>query len=349
MTSLTRIAYYTRKGVIFGIAGIVLFLILKTALGVATTYWRQTHPASPPSPTVLFGKLESFKFPSSEYSYPQEIILQTIGGELPEASASAKAYQIPKELPSLLADQHARQFAAQLEFKGNPISKTSTEYKFQDPINPLRTLDLNIITNNFSLKYDYLKDSQVFKEGSPPSPEQAKIEAEQFLNLASSFPKELKKGERKVSFLKLSGDQFIPATSLSKADAVRVDFFKENLEDNRLLPPEYDQSSIYVIISGSKDKKKKIIEAQFRFFKADKETSSTYPIKTPQQAWEELKNGQGFIARWKKGHQKAVVRDVYLAYYDPPEYQPFLQPIFVFEGDDQFVAYIQAIKHEWLD
>lgn len=348
MATLTRIAYYTRRGVVFGVIGFISFFIFKALLGFGFKYWRETHPAPTPSPTVLFGKLPKLTFPLSEYSYPQKFILETIGGELPSATASAKVYQIPKKLPSLLASRHAQQFANRLGFEEPPVSKTATEYQYEDKKVPLRSLDLNIVYFNFSLKYDFLKDPNVF-ELRPPSPQEAETYIQSFFDKTNVFPVNVREGETKVSFLRFAGDKLLPATSLSKADAVRVDFLRKEVDQLAILPPGFEKGSTFAILSGATKEEKKIIEAQLNFFAVDWQTAATYPIKTANQAWEELKQGKGFIARWLPGYQQVVVRDAYLAYYDPPEYQSYLLPIFVFEGDQDFVAYVSAVKDEWLE
>lgn len=346
MTSLTRIAYYTRRGVTLGIAGIISFFVLKAMISLGIKEWKKTHPTPPPPPNVLFGKLPKIEFPPSEYSYPQDFILETVGGELPEASPTAKVYQIPKKLPSLLAARHAQEFANQLGFKNEPVSKTPTQHKFEDPKLPLKTLDLDIVNYNFSLKYDFLKDPEFWEEKNLPTPQQAKTEAERFFQSTGIFPADLQKGEKKVSFLKFSGESLLPTTSLSKADAVRVDFLRSGVDGYPLLPPEFEKSSFFIIFSGSKKEEKKIILAEFNHFEVDYENYGTYPIKLPKEAWQELKEGKGFIARALETGNRAVIRKVYLAYYDSSTYQGFLQPIFVFEGDQQFVAYVPAIKGE---
>lgn len=349
MASLTRIAYYTRKTIVLGIIGLISLFVIKTLISFGIKQWQTTHPAPPQAPNVLFGKLPKSKFSHSKYPHPQNFVLETVGGELPEASATAKVFQIPKKLPSLLASRHAQEFASRLGFINKPIEKTATRYKFEDPKTFLKTLDLDIINYNFSLNYDFLKDVEVFKEKSFFSVEQAKTEANRFFQSTAIFPSDLQNGERKVSFLKFSGQELLPTSSLSKADAVRVDYLRSDAENSPVLPPEFEKSPVFIVFSGSKAKEKRIILAEFNYFEVNYQTSATYPIKTTQEAWEELKNGLGFIARWQGKSGQAIIRKAYLAYYDSPEYQPFLQPIFVFEGDQEFVAYMPAVKNEWLE
>ncbi|KKQ73667.1 MAG: hypothetical protein US95_C0050G0001, partial [Candidatus Woesebacteria bacterium GW2011_GWB1_38_5] len=44
-----------------------------------------------------------------------------------------------------------------------------------------------------------------------------------------------------------------------------------------------------------------------------------------------------------------VIRKVYLAYYDPDQYTEYYQPVIVFEGDDDFTAYVSAIIDDYIE
>ena len=73
-------------------------------------------------------------------------------------------------------------------------------------------------------------------------------------------------------------------------------------------------------------------------------------MKPSSTAWEELQAGRGFIARYPtNGAISIVVRQVYLGYYDSFDPQMYLQPVFVFEGDNGFLAYVPAVIPEWIE
>jgi hypothetical protein len=44
-----------------------------------------------------------------------------------------------------------------------------------------------------------------------------------------------------------------------------------------------------------------------------------------------------------------TIRNIFLAYFESEEPQNYLQPIFVFEGDKNFTAYVSAVDPEWID
>ena len=77
--------------------------------------------------------------------------------------------------------------------------------------------------------------------------------------------------------------------------------------------------------------------------------TATYPIKTAQKAFRELQTRQGFIVNVGNNQQIITVRKASLAYFDSLEPQQYLQPIYVFSGDNGFQAYVRAIEAEWLE
>jgi len=115
----------------------------------------------------------------------------------------------------------------------------------------------------------------------------------------------------------------------------------------KLFSPHPPQEAVYFIFSGSQNQAQRILEFSYKFWQIEREQSATYPLKTARQAWEELKAGGGYIARISPNAQTVVIRKIYLAYFYPEEYQSFLQPIFVFEGDPDFLAFVAAVSPVW--
>ena len=66
------------------------------------------------------------------------------------------------------------------------------------------------------------------------------------------------------------------------------------------------------------------------------------------QAWEELQSGSAFVLQYPKT-PIITIRNIYLAYYDSISPQTYLQPVFIFEGDDGFVAYVPAVSRDYVE
>ena len=90
-----------------------------------------------------------------------------------------------------------------------------------------------------------------------------------------------------------------------------------------------------------------MLELAYTYWPIDLSTSATYGLITSDQAWSLLQSGQGYIARYPTSGNTVTVRNIYLGYYDSYDPQTYLQPVFVFEGDNGFLAYVPAVAAPW--
>ncbi len=65
------------------------------------------------------------------------------------------------------------------------------------------------------------------------------------------------------------------------------------------------------------------------------------------EAWSNLKNNKAIIVSAPSDQVNIKIRKVFLGYLDPDVYQEYLQPVYVFLGDDDFVAYVPAIASQY--
>ena len=86
---------------------------------------------------------------------------------------------------------------------------------------------------------------------------------------------------------------------------------------------------------------------QFINFPIDTTTYATYPIKTAETAYNDLKTGKGIVILQPPKAQVSI-SSVYLGYFISDKYTPYLQPIYIFEGQN-FVAYVPAISSEFFN
>ncbi|MFH0864120.1 MAG: hypothetical protein V1858_03465 [Candidatus Gottesmanbacteria bacterium] len=349
MATLTETAYYSRKSIQWGIIGLIIFFILKFLFGMAIDVWRKTFPPAPPPPTVAFGKLPALKFPSgASPSANLTYKLETIEGAPSVASSTANVFFISKPSANLLSFSRAKQFASKLGFYSEPESENATTYRWQDNLNPLRVLKMNIVNGNFKMTYDYSLDISLFTEKNLPTKDKAITEASEYLKELSLFPTTLNNGKTAVSYWQLSGNNLILTTSMSNADAVRVDFSRENILNLPLFSANHPYEPIYFLFSGNTDASKRILELSYYFWQIDNYQQATYPLKSAANAWDELRSGKSFIINIGQNATSITIRKIYLAYYYPADYQEFLQPIYVFEGDPNFLAYISAVNPTWV-
>ncbi len=347
--NLTEMAYYTRKGIVILAIGLFVVLIGRGILLFAIEQYREAHRPPPPPPSVRFDKLPPFGLPETGKNYDLSFELVTKEVGLPATPDRLEVFLIPKKLPSLLASDRAKAFAAQLKFTAPPEQKSPSEFFFTDSTNPARSLLFNSATTNFHLRYDLAIDHSAATTSSTLLETTATTDARNFLSSIGELLPDFVQEKTTLQLLSLEGENFIPSRDETTAIAARVNFFLKDINNLPRVTATYSASPSYIIVGKSEDVSKKILEARVAYFPSDEMVNSTYPLKTSAQAWEELTTGKGYIAQpASSGAKKIFVRKVYLAYFDANDYQQYLQPVFVFEGDDNFVGYVPAITADWV-
>lgn len=347
--NLTQTAYWTRRILKFGAIFIVAIILLRIIFNIIGSVWRKINPPAPAAPTVLFGKLPKLKFPENNYSDKKLTYrLETIQGTLPTIPTIAKVYFIPNERPSLLGLEKATKQAMALGFKSESQQISEKIYRWDNGQAPATTLEININNNSFHQLYDYTNDQEVINSKDLPTNQQAAQEAKSFLSGNGFLEADLATGSADFVYLKYSPPDITPVSSLSEADLIRVNLFRADLDGIRILPPNPKKSLVSFLFSGIKTLGRRIIEVNYNYYSIDRETFSTYPLKSIQIAWQEFQQNQGFISNLGENENGSIViRKVILAYYDADEPQNFLQPIYVFEGDYDFIGFLPAIDSKW--
>ncbi|OGM29515.1 hypothetical protein A2630_00795 [Candidatus Woesebacteria bacterium RIFCSPHIGHO2_01_FULL_44_10] len=346
MTSLTQVAISTRKIIRYGIYGILGLIALRIIFGLGINLYKRLFPKPPPPPTVAFGKLPGLPFPEKER--PQvTYTLQTVTGQLPALPTQTKVYFMPQLSSNLLALESAKQKATSLGFVSEPIAKSETIYTFPHPRVP-SDLEMNIITGSFSISYNLSIDSSPV-ERRPSSPEIAASQVRSFLSSANLLPEDLT-GQTSHEFLKIEALRLVDAISLSEADLVRVNLFRRAYDELPAVTPDPKRANVWFLVTGASQREKQIVNGEYHYFPVDEEQSSTYPIKTAQDAYNELAAGAGYIANMGQSESgQVVIREVYLAYYDAGEQVEFYQPVIVFAGDNNFIAYVPAVTADYYE
>lgn len=347
MPTLTTTAYYTRKVVKYGSVVLVILIFSKVIIEGAIAFWKKIHPPAPPAPTVIFGKIPAIEFPPKENIGGLEYVLETPTGALPEFPDRAKVFFVPYQRPNLLALDRAKQEAKLMDFTNEPLKLSEKMYKWIKANNELATLEMDVFSGSFTYNYNWQLDQNILSGKSLPGKEQAKTEAINFLKKVNILEDDLLNGRAEVEYLKLSGSSLMPAVSPSEANFCRVDMFRQNVDELSVLTATQTKGIVTIMFSGIYQYEKRVVKVEFNYFPIKYDSMGTYPIKTAATALQELKMGQGFIARWSGSGSSVVIRRIYLAYYDSEKPQNYLQPIIVFEGDDNFFGYVSAVTAEW--
>lgn len=345
MTGLTQVSITARKIIRYGVYFIVFLTIGRIVLGASTSIYKKIFPPAPPPPTVKFGRLPKLNFPEGP-KVNLTYVLETPEGDFPKLATQAKVYFMPKVNPNLLSLDVARAKAKSLGFASEPQQISETVYKFTNPTYP-SAFEINIVTGVFSISYDLGADRTPLNK-KPPAGEIAASIVRSYLSAGNMLPTDLT-GPTENSFLKVSEGKFVSALSLSESDVIKVNLYRKSYDDLPSLASFPDEANVWFIVTGAQDKNQQIIAGEFHYYSVDESQFSTYPIKTPQVAFDELKSGQAFVSN--KGlvtdGETLKIRRIYLAYYDSESPSEFYQPIYVFEGDKGFTTYLPAVTGDY--
>jgi hypothetical protein len=346
MSSLTQISILSRKIIRYLIYTTVLIVIVRYSYLIGTKIYRKYFPAPPPEPTRIFEKLTKIPFPESEKETPKDLVftLETTTGKLPKLPTQMTVYFMPKAISTIQSLDYAKQKATSLGFDPNGEEQVPTVYEFKSKTSPAN-LTLNIVTGVFSMYFD-INSKPTVLEGVPPDPVAATSMAKTYLSRAKSLAPDLT-GPITTEYLKIQDGNFVPADSLSEANVTKINFFRKNYNDYPNVTSGKTQANVWFMFTGSRSLGEQVVKAEYKYFAIDENKNGTYPIITAQQAWDKLKSGDAYFAHIdEKSNGNITVRKVYLAYYDPDRYTEFYQPVVVFEGDDNFAAYVTAVTPE---
>jgi len=343
MATLTEVSTLSRKVIKFGTAGLVFLMILPvlTRLGKAI-YYKYNPPPVPP-PTVTYGKIPPVVFPKLEGAKRPEILLETISGGLPKFQDRANVYPVEINKSRLLTLERYRQKAKALEINNEPVQIDDRTYRFIHPTLPVM-FEVDLITNVVTYKYDWTTDINLLKKGIIPQGNEAISEARAFFSRIGLLTDDLIAGTAKYKYLTATGSALVLAAEAAEANFVRVDLFRADKDKMRMVTAGGETSPVNVLISSGVygGNNNRIVQASYQYSKlVDSANVATYPLKSIDAAWKELTSGGGFIV--KSVLPKEYVRKITLGYYESNEPQVFMQPVFVFEGDAGFTAYVSAI------
>lgn len=341
--TLTETATLTKRGIVGFIIAILLIII--GWLGYRYYHYNYVYLpsliAQKPKPNVEFGILPQPSFlntdiSSSNYAYSIDTPTGSLPTDFPEI---VKVFFIPKSSITLLAPDKAKELAKTFGFRNGPEIKTSVEYSFDDGsegrfLIDLETLNFKFKKNVASVSADPQNDPQ-----DPTLPDQTQI-AQNFKRLLSDtglLKKDLEAGRTKVTY---------ENNSSQTAETAAVTLWQDDIEKLPIVTPSFSSALIKATVTKYQSSLTRYSALEYIYWPIDTTKFATYPVKTADEALEDLKSGNGVVALASKGSEISLA-EVYLAYLLPEEYTPYLQPVYVFEGPS-FAGFVPAIKDEYI-
>lgn len=280
---------------------------------------------------IKFGTLPSPQFSkttvsSSNFSYS----IDTVTGGLPKVGIDAgfekniKVYFVTKTFATLLSPERAQSLAEKFAITTTPqiITETKYFYSMDD-----KSLNVDLDTGNFS----YLK------KVATPSAESAEDDNK----LTSDFQKNL-------ADLGVLNQSLSPGRSKvikGETSLVQISILPNAIDNKPIMSAEFNKSLINAQVIKSADNLSSYISLNYTYYPIDASTFATYPLKTADQALDDLKFGKGSIVV-EPARPQVSITSAYLAYFIGENYSPYLLPIYVFEGP-QFVGFVSAIGEQF--
>ncbi len=355
MTGLSYIADNIKSLLRWGsIAAVSLFGVWLLWLVFSFTY-KLIFPPAPPPPEVAFGKLKQPLLFNSTFA-SDIFTLDTPGNTVVSPPRVLTVYEIPPIEGEFASLDNAKKIARSNSLDNDPQQLSDNEWRFSSKKNPNKSLKFNIVTNNFTFQYDWNADTKSL-EGVFKTTDDAIIsKAKTFLSTFKSLKDDLKNGSTRVSYWKIVGNDRNSVGSYSEANAVQVEFFRQELDEkNKLVELIPSRAQVNVWISPAPGDKQ-LLELNYVYFGYNRDSSSTYPPKSGTQAFADLKSGDAYIVNgFDEPFDSITITRTSLAYLNPNTTTRTLQPVYVFEGNGlvkserkDFQAYVSAISPEYL-
>lgn len=348
--TLTELSYYTRKMMPFFILFALVFLIIFYSFKLFFIYLESSKPRTVITDTI-FGKIDQPNINNATSSANFNFTLDTVEGTPVTSTDTAKVYFLPRP-----ATRFGYREKIYLMAKTFGIDTELVKHKLTDNMAAFSDGEqkLTVDIGNFNFKYENQPnstDSSSLARANSLIPSKKEIEnkAIDFLKSVGRYPDELTKGTMKIIYLRYNPgfDSYTNVTTKTEANLVEVDFYRPDIEGISVATPRFFNSQNYVIMFFTEDGYK-VIKSQIAFYEKSETQVGLYPVKSGETAWQELLDGKGIVVSARTGAKNITIKNMKIYYFDPDIYQPYLQPVYVFYDDKDFVAYVPAIANEYL-
>jgi len=300
----------------------------------------------PPNP--VYGLLDPLDFIEKPIGQTKpEYVLNTKDGKLPTTvPEKMDVYAFKPQQYSYLAGKNAISEAATLGFadkdlisdlKGNTYewrnSSTGSILTLQ-----IETRVLNLNTNLSGRNID-------FTPGSINNETATETAKNLFTSIGRFNDSLYQQGAQAVRLGSFLGNKLYETTDTREAQVALVDFYR-TLNSFLILGPDPSKGLLRAIVRQPSNESfpmnNPFIEAYY--WELETPAKASYPIISVKEAWDAVKNGRGVITRvTPRGAnpfdtyipaevEKILIDNIFLAYYETPKYQSYLQPIYVFSG-----------------
>lgn len=341
--TLTKTAILVKRVIFFSAISGIVSIISFVGYSAAHNYYISRLPPPEVKPDTKFGKLPPPDFPdslvpSSNFTYT----LDTVTGNLPKFNQDPgfdkiiKVYFVNKPVATLLSPDRSAAFAAKFGITTPPQVLSELVYRYYQND---KTITIDIDTQNFK----YAKVNVPLATELLPDENSLIAGFKGILSNAGAIKGEFEEGLGKVTYMKMENEKLVPTSVRSEARYAHISLWPKSLDNKVINFPKYNVSLVSALVSQSSDRLEDYLSIEFTYWAVDTTTVATYPAKSLDLAFDELKSGQGTVIIEPPTPQVSIT-SVSFGYYMSENYKPYLEPIYIFEGP-QFVAYVGAVDN----
>jgi len=351
--NLTEFSYNLRKYAPYLILFIVIIMIFYYSIQLAILYYKsQYQPVTSIYINPIFDKIKKPSLKNSTSSANFDYIFDTIDGVPVTATATANVYFLPlAKVRPFGYREKTYLMAKAFGFDTDVIKETFTDETKNTVMFSDGKKKLTINISNFNFSFEDLNTNEAdFQETIIPPKSQIENTAIDFLRSINRYPEELSKGKTNVIYHRYSpgnNTEFVTENP-SDANVVEVDFYRPDIENFMVVTPKFFNSQNFIIMVFN-EKGSKVIRAQVHFFEKLDSQFGIYPVISGETAWNDLNNGKGLVVSSNVDNGSISIKKMNFGYLDPDNNEDYLQPVYIFIGTNNFVAYVPAVSQYLID
>lgn len=346
--NLTELSYNVRKALPFAFLGILVIFIIFYSVNLIM-HLVELNKIQPIYTDTIFGKIKAPQINNASASTGLSFSLDTVDGKPVTATDTAKVFYLPPPVSRFGYREKVYLIAKTLGFNTDVI-KYQLKGEKAALTDPTQELTVDIRNFNFTYQYHFENTPEIFANAVTPTTKESQDQAVNFLQKIGRYPDEFTQGTLNSIFFNYNPEikQFKQLDRNVGANLVEVDFYRPDVDGFPVVSPTFFNSQNYVLMMMTPNSEPRIIKAQISFFEKSDQQVGYYPVKTGDQAYNDLKEGRGLVVSNPNGQKKIVIKTMELGYFEPDFYQDYFQPVYVFIGDNDFVAYVSAITDNYL-
>jgi len=347
--TLTEASKTTKKGlVLFGVIAVIYYIFLLLFFPGARALFNALFPEKDP-PNTIFGMLPPLEFveKNTKGEFEPNFKLDTSDGKLPkDIPKKMTIYELRKKIPSFEKGKNAVNTARELGYNDDDLITN-----LKEPVYKWRKLTSNglleIDTNNrhITLETSLNGKASFFPRGTLTK-ERSVGYAKNVLKKINRFYDVLyQEGYQTTVLGQFAGITMRETKHESAAQIARVDFFR-SINGIPILGPDPHVGMMYLFLrKPQKDNLHYNVPIMSSYTsEIIYESEATYPLIDVADAWNFVKQNKGVVVSVLPDSssklvsytpvlvEQVFINIVYPAYYDSTSSQPYLQPVYVFEG-----------------